>query len=92
MRVCLLSKPKKKPAWQEKDSATSLGTLIVFIVVFLLLQFCTNGQLLQLKLLAFLFGTLHILLFIPAYCANKMKMMMILAATVTVTLKRKPLP
>jgi len=42
-----------------------------FRVVFLLLQFCTYGQLLELKLLAFLSGTLHILLFIPAYCANK---------------------
>jgi len=29
------------------------------------------GQLLELKLLAFLSGTLHILLFISAYCANK---------------------
>jgi len=37
--------------------------------VFLLLQFCTYGQLLELKLLAFLSGTLHILLFISAYCA-----------------------
>jgi len=36
-----------------------------------LLQFCTYGQLLELKLLAFLSGTLHILLFISAYCANK---------------------
>jgi len=42
-----------------------------FIVVFLLLQFCAYGQLLELKLLAFLSGTLHILLFISAYCANK---------------------
>jgi len=39
--------------------------------VFLLLQFCTYGQLLELKLLAFLSGTLHILLFISAYCASK---------------------
>jgi len=36
--------------------------------VFLLLQFCTYGQLLELKLLAFLSGTLHILLFSSAYC------------------------
>ena len=43
----------------------------VFIVVFLLSQFCTYGQLLELKLLAFLSGILHILLFISAYCANK---------------------
>ena len=43
----------------------------VFIVVFLLLQFCTYGQLLELKLLAFLSGTLHILQFISTYCANK---------------------
>jgi len=44
----------------------------VFIVVFLLLglQFCTYRQLLELKLLAFLSGTLHILLFISAYCTN----------------------
>ena len=42
-----------------------------FIVVFLLLQFCTYGQLLELKLLAFLSGTLLILLFISAYYANK---------------------
>ena len=41
------------------------------IVVFLLLQFCTYGQSLELNLLAFLSGTLHILLFISAYCANK---------------------
>ena len=39
--------------------------------VFLVLQFCTYRQLLELKLLAFLSGTLHILLFISAYCANK---------------------
>ena len=45
--------------------------------MFLLLQYCsTYGQLLELKLLAFLSGTLHILLFISAYCANKMMMMM----------------
>jgi len=38
--------------------------------VFLLLQFCTYGQLLELKLLTFLSGTLHALLFISAYCAK----------------------
>ena len=38
--------------------------------MFLLLQFCNYGQLLELKLLAFLSGTLHILLFISAYCAT----------------------
>ena len=42
-----------------------------FRVVFLLLQFCTYGQLLELKLLVFLSGTLQFLLFISAYCANK---------------------
>ena len=40
----------------------------VFIVTFLYRG--TYGQLLELKLLAFLSGTLHILLFISAYCAN----------------------
>ena len=39
--------------------------------MFLLLHFCTYGQLLELKLLAFLSGTLHILLFISAYRATK---------------------
>jgi len=58
--VCVYCLNRKKPAWQEKDIATSLGTLIVFIVVFLLLQFCTYRQLLELKLLA--------LPFCPAHC------------------------
>jgi len=58
--VCVYCLNRKKPAWQEKDIATSFGTLIVFIVVFLLLQFCTYRQLLELKLLA--------LPFCPAHC------------------------
>ena len=51
------------------NPSTSDGNF--FIVVFLLLQFCTYGQLLELKLLAFLSGTLHIiLLFLHAVQIN----------------------
>ena len=56
-----------------KESWTFAGTTLSEMPtsIALLLQFCTYRQLLELKLLAFLSGTLHILLFISAYCANK---------------------
>ena len=59
------------PAHPGSPGKRAVKRECVCVCVFLLLQFYTYGQLLELKVLAFLSGTLHILLFISAYCANK---------------------